>query len=158
MRISLVEIISTLISASLSARNIREAYPGADWMPVPTILTLPSSSSATTSVAPTAFASSSTIGVAAARSLASSVNVRSVSRSTLAFWTIVSTEMWRSASGSKMLAAMPGRSGTPRSVTLAIRGSWAMPRTLLNCSMLTPPWISVPGSSLKLDATTIGTP
>ena len=84
------------------------------------------------------------------------VKVRSVSFSTLAFWTMVSTETPASASGVKMVAAMPGRSGTPRTVILATSRSWATPRTLLPFSMFTPPWTRVPGALLKLDATNIG--
>ena len=37
IRISEVEIISMFTSASASARNMRAAYPGAFWMPAPTI-------------------------------------------------------------------------------------------------------------------------
>ena len=40
IRISDVEIISMLMPSSASASNIRAAYPGAFWIPAPTIDTL----------------------------------------------------------------------------------------------------------------------
>ena len=52
------------------------------------------------------------ISIARPRSDRDTVNVRSVNRSTLAFCTIVSTLMPPFPSGSKSVAAMPGRSGS----------------------------------------------
>jgi hypothetical protein len=56
---------------------------------------------------------------ARSRSLRVTVKVTSAMRSTLAFWTIVSMLIPASDRGPKRVAAMPGRSGTPRTVTLA---------------------------------------
>ena len=105
--------------ASASAENMTAATPGAFCMPVPTMLTCPRLSCETHSPAPMVPATPSMTPSAARRSLWSTVKERSVSRSALAFWTMVSTLMLDSASGSNTAAAMPGRSGTARSVMRA---------------------------------------
>ena len=62
------------------------------------------------------------------------VNDRSVAPPWPTFWTIMSTLMPASASGSNTLRATPGLSGTSTSVILATFRSCASPRTLLRCS------------------------
>ena len=76
--------------------------------------------------------------------------------SSLAFWTMVSTLMPARAKGSKREAAIPGLSGMPMIVILAVSRSWAIPLSLFLDSMGSPPCIRVPCSRLKLDATRMG--
>ncbi len=121
------------------------------------MLTLARWVSASVSGAPISAATGFTISRARSRLACVTVNVRSVSRSTLAFWTIVSTLMPASASGSNRRAAMPGWSGTPRRVMRATSVSSAIPETLLRCSIMLAPPMRVPGASLKLEATRMGT-
>ncbi len=110
-----------------------------------------------TSPEPSSAAMGSVISRAVCQSWCATVNVMSVSFSTLAFCTIVSTEMPASASGPKICAAMPGRSSTARTVSAAMSLSSAIPRTRSVGSMMTCSRISVPGvSSWKDDATKIG--
>jgi hypothetical protein len=45
------------------------------------------------------------------------------------FWTMTSTEIPAAPSGSKIAAAIPGRSGTPTTVIFATLDSSAIPRT-----------------------------
>ena len=68
---------------------------------------------------------------ARARSVFASVNVMAArgSASVVAFWTIMSTEMFFSAIFSKSSAAMPGRSSTPTTCTRASPLSYATPLT-----------------------------
>ena len=69
------------------------------------------------------------------------------------FCTIMSTLIDRSASARKSLAATPGRSGTPVTVTLASEVSWVTAVTMA-CSMVSSSsTIHVPGSQVKLDRT-----
>ena len=75
------------------------------------------------------------------------VNDRSVAPPWLTFWTIMSTLMPASASGSNTLRATPGLSGTSTSVILATFRSWARPRTLFRCSTSGSSLICVPGAS-----------
>jgi len=63
------------------------------------------------------------------------VNDRSVVPSAPLDCAIVSTLMLACASGSKMAAATPGRSGTRTSVMRATSVSWAIPRTFLRISI-----------------------
>ena len=102
-----------------STANIRAATPECERIPTPTSDTL-----AMASVTPTDFASISlatrcTRVTALPRSTRGTVNEISVSSAWLTFWMIISTMMFASATGPKIRAAMPGRSGTPIIVILA---------------------------------------
>ena len=75
------------------------------------------------------------ISTARSRLSRETVNDMSVVPSAPLDWAIVSTLMLASASGWKIAAAIPGRSGTRVSVMRATSVSWAMPRTFLRISM-----------------------
>ncbi|MBT9149281.1 MAG: hypothetical protein DDT28_00704 [Dehalococcoidia bacterium] len=122
------------------------------------MLTLPSVASLVQLRAPIDSATGLITSMALFRSLFATVKVRSVMRLILAFWTMVSTLIFALANASKIALAIPGLSGTPITVTLAILKSWAMPLTLFLISIGTPPRIRVPGLSLNEDATMIGIP
>src|ERR1700674_1959540 len=82
------------------------------------------------------------------------VNDMSVTPSWLAVCTITSAAMSASASGAKMAAAMPGRSGTPTTESRATCSSWAIPRTRFRSSMIVASELMiVPGPAWKLDRT-----
>ena len=74
------------------------------------------------------------------------------------FCTMTSTEIPASASGSKIAAATPGRSGTPITVILATLDSCATPRTRLRSSIGSSATIIVPGRWWKLERTWMRTP
>ncbi len=65
----------------------------------------------------------------------------------------MSTLMPASASGPKMAAATPGRSGTPTSVTLASSRLYAIPLTTWCSTISSSSTTSVPGLSSKLEST-----
>ena len=92
MRISLVVIISMLMPASARVRNMREAKPGALWMPVPTMLTLPTCGVGDDAAGADLRGDLFDDRMARSRSGLLTVNVRSVSPSADAFWTMTSTE------------------------------------------------------------------
>ena len=75
------------------------------------------------------------ISIARSRLPRETVNDMSVMPSAPLDWAIVSTLMLASASGWKIAAATPGRSGTRTSVMRATSRSCAMPRTLRRISM-----------------------
>ena len=67
------------------------------------------------------------------------------------FCTIMSTLTPASASGPKIAAAMPGRSGTPITVIFASSREWATPLTTLHSTISSSSQTSVPGTSSKLE-------
>src|SRR5512139_53120 len=121
------------------------------------ILTLANVESERHCLPPTDLATGSTMDIALSKSVRAIVNVRSVTLLMLVFWTMVSILMLALARGSKMAAATPGWSGTPMTVILATLASWAIPLTLFLTSMAASLQIMVPGLSLKLEATNMGT-
>ena len=146
-----VEIMPMLIEASARARNTPAATPGCDFIPAPTRLTLPIASSTSTDLASMDSAISAAISRAAARVDFGTVNEMSVVPSVDVFWTIMSTLMSADAIGSNNRAAMPGKSGTPRMVSLASDVSWAIP-LMTACSMVVS-FTQVPGLSLNDERT-----
>src|SRR5699024_8551587 len=137
IRISEVEIISMLIPASRSAPNSFAETPGWERIPAPTKESFPTFSLYTRSAKP----SSSWMSASAVRAAAawSSGRVRDTSVSPVStaetFCTIMSMLHPWAATTSKMRAAVPGRSGTPLTVTLPCERSWATPE-MIGASML----------------------
>ena len=139
IRISDVEIISMLIPASDSAANSRADTPGCDFMPAPIRDSLPMVSSYCSDVKPMSGWCSVRAVVAAAPSLAGSVNEMSVRPVAAAetFCTIMSRFTPAAATTSKMRAALPGTSGTSTIVILASLRSCATP-AMIGCSIGAP--------------------
>jgi hypothetical protein len=71
---------------------------------------------------------------------------------------IMSTEIARSASASKMRATTPGLSGSAGTVSLTSFLSQATPLTITDSKLPSSPVTTVPGWSLKLERTWIGIP
>ena len=82
----------------------------------------------------------------------------SVVPSALAFWMIMSTTMPAAATGPKSCAASPGRSGTPRTVSLASFWSDATPATETSSMLGSSSTTHVPSVSLNDERTWTGTP
>ncbi len=113
------------------------------------MLTLATDASVVISRTPRSRAMGSRIRLARASSTRGVVNERSVAPWWPTFWTMMSTLIPASASGSKTRAATPGLSGTATRVTLATLRSWASPRTLFRCSTCGSSVMSVPVASSK---------
>jgi hypothetical protein len=75
-----------------------------------------------------------------------------------AFWMIMSTLMFSSASAPKICATTPGLSSTPTSITRASFRSIATPVTLTLSSDCSSATTQVPGTSENDDRTCTGTP
>ena len=127
-------------------------------MPAPTIETFATELSVVMSRKPRSRMSGSSSRFALASSTRGIVKERSVAPPWPTFWTIMSTLMPASASGSNTLRATPGRSGTSTRVIFATLRSWASPRTLLRCSTSGSSLIWVPGASSNELRTSITTP
>jgi hypothetical protein len=157
MRISDVLIASALMPALDSASKNVAVTPGWDFMPAPTSETLPMCSSDSSCSKPTCACVLASAAIASGRSLLGSVkemSVRSVAPDT--FCTIMSMLTSASATARKMLAASPGLSGTPTTVTRASDRSCATP--LMMAASTSGSWvISVPGLLENDDRTTSGT-
>ena len=86
------------------------------------------------------------------------VNEMSVTLASETFWTIMSTFTCSSASERNRRAAIPGRSATWVTVTLASAVSCTTAE-MIACSIeASSCWIHVPGSHVKLERTCSGTP
>jgi hypothetical protein len=151
MRIAEVEIISMLIPSLARVSNIVAATPGFDFIPAPIRLTRAMSSSVDTSAAPISSVSDAATAIDASKSLRGTVKEMSVTPWSDVFCTIMSTLTSRSASARNRRAAMPGRSGTPETVTLASDVSCVIAETMA-CSMDgSSSTTHVPGSHVKLE-------
>src|SRR5438309_563361 len=154
MRISEVEIISMLMPRSDRVRNMEAATPACPRMPLPTTDTLASPFWASTVRAPMSAATPSRMRFACRASVIETVNDMSVIPSWLAVCTMTSAAMSASASGAKMAAAIPGRSGTPTTERRATCSSCAIPRTRFRSSMIaSSEQMMVPGPAWKLERT-----
>ena len=152
-----VEIMSMLIPSAARVSKVVAVTPAWDFIPAPTSETRATSSSEVTPVAPSSAQMALVTSTAASRSSLGTVKEMSVVPWTEVFWTIMSTLIDRSARGRNSLAAMPGRSGTPVTVTLASEVSWVTAVTTA-CSMdSSSSTTQVPGSQVKLDRTCRGT-
>ena len=87
---------------------------------------------------------------ATARSAVGTVNEMSVVPCADVFCTIMSTLIDLSASARNSLAATPGRSGTPLTVTLASDASWVTAVTTASSMFASSSTTQVPGSQVKL--------
>ncbi len=157
MRISEVLIASALMPAVDSASKNVAVTPGWLFMPAPTSETLPMCSSDSSASKPTTACVLDNADMAVTRSLLGSVkemSVRSVAPET--FCTIMSMLTSASATARKIMAASPGLSGTPTTVTRASVRSCATP-LMMACSTASPV-IKVPGLFENDDRTTNGTP
>ena len=147
-----------LMPASASISNMVADTPGWVFMPAPTSDTLAMSESASTSPAPISGASDA--GVPRGwwpRSTLGTVKEMSVVPCSDMFCTIMSTLTVRSARARNRRAAMPGRSGTPVTVTLASDVSWVTAE-MMACSIDgSSSTTQVPGSQVKLERTCSGT-
>ena len=102
---------------SAKTRNILAATPGLVFMPAPTNDTFAISASCVTPLAPISFATRETMSSATFMSAFGIVNEMSVRPSFEVFCTIMSTLTFALASPSNNAAEIPGRSGTPTTVT-----------------------------------------
>src|SRR5690606_3656245 len=127
MRIVDVEIMSMLTPASDRAVNISAATPGWVFMPAPTSDTLPIRSSSSMPWAPISATSGWRASWAVRASVSGIVQEMSVVPSAATFCTIMSTLTLASARRVKIRAAIPGLSGTRRTVSLPSLRSWATP-------------------------------
>ena len=128
MRMVDVEIISMLTFSAARVSNICAATPGFVRIPAPTNDTRPMAASKLLPPASMSTTTLSTISLVRANSSRGTVNEMSVWSSVETFCSIMSTLTLASASARNSLAAMPGRSGTRKMVTLASEVSWVTPR------------------------------
>ena len=157
IRIVDVEIIWMFTPSSASTRNILAAMPGDDFMPAPTSDTLAMSSSCVTALAPISSETRCTIDSDWAMSAIGIVKLMSVVPSVDVFWTIMSTFTFAAASGSNSAAEMPGRSGTPSTVTLASVMSVTTPEMIGSSTEGSSLVTHVPCSQVKAERTWRGT-
>ena len=157
MRMVDVEIISMFTPLSANTRNILAAMPGLVFMPAPTRLILEMLALWFTPTAPISAATRATICSATAMSAFGIVKLMSVVPSFEVFCTIMSTFTLASASGSNNAAEIPGRSGTPITVTLASLVSVTTPETMGSSMPGSFELTHVPGSHVKLERTWRGT-
>ena len=110
-----VEIISMLMPSSPSVAKTFAATPGCDFIPAPTIETLPIVSSATTSSMPTSATSGSSAARAVRRSSRGTVNEISARAPspTGSFWMIMSTLTFASASARRCARRCRGGRARP---------------------------------------------
>ena len=135
-----------------STSNMVAATPGWVFMPAPTRLMRAMSASWVTPEAPSSLATASLTFSPVGRSVMGRVKEMSVVPLTDVFCTIMSTFTPSSARARKRRAAMPGRSGTDRIVTLASDRSWVTAE-MIACSMGASWRTHVPGFHVKLERT-----
>ncbi len=159
IRIGEVAIISMLMPFSPSVVKTLAATPGWDFMPAPTIDTLPIDSSVASSIPSSARSGASAAWAAgtSSRGTVKDMSARCPSV-TGSFWMIMSMLTFDSASAVVTRPAIPGVSGTPLSVTRASPVEWVT-AVMSGCSTVSSSeTTTVPGPSSKLDRQWIRTP
>ena len=146
------------IPSLANVRNIRAATPGALRMPAPTIETFTMPVSRVVSRAPISLATSRISFWVRLASSRLTVKEMSVRPSSEMFWTIISTTTLCLATVSKIIAAIPGRSGTPRMVTFAWSLLDVTPATVTSSMPGCLSTTIVPSPAPKADFTRMGTP
>jgi hypothetical protein len=151
-----VEISRRLIDSFARTRNMCAATPGCERMPAPTSETLPRSVISSISIGPiVSCAVASALRVPCTSS--SGTENESSAEPWTAFWRIVSTLTCSAATASKIAAAVPGTSGTPRSVN-STSSSECVTAETIGASMPATSSIQVPFSSENVERAWMGTP